>query len=393
MPLKWISHRRKELALVFCSLIFAIGIVELFLRFSGLSYPVFHRLEQPRGWAPTPNVAGTWITEGRSFVSINGEGFRDRDHAIEKPADTFRIAVLGDSMSEAFAVELERTYWSVLGQALRSCAQYANKNVEVLNFSVSGYGTAQQLITLRQNALKYEPDIVLLGFFAANDVWNNHKPLDGHEDRVYFQLRDGKLRLDDTNVQSTRFKLKAWRRNFGNALVNASYTLQLAREFYYRTKSAKKAARQNEDHVFDIRDAGYKIFSPPTAEEWRQAWAVTENLIHAIKTESESRNAHFWLVNLTAPAQVYPDERVRKSFADALDVADLDYPERRLGQLADAGKMFATNLVPALRDFADSSGRYLHGFENTRLGTGHWNENGHRAAGIALAKALCNHRF
>ena len=32
---------------------------------------------------------------------------------------------------------------------------------------------------------------------------------------------------------------------------------------------------------------------------------------------------------------------------------------------------------------------YLHGFANTKLGTGHWNVEGNRLAGLLIAQAVC----
>ena len=36
----------------------------------------------------------------KAYVRINDDGLRDRAHTKEKPANTFRIAVLGDSYAE-----------------------------------------------------------------------------------------------------------------------------------------------------------------------------------------------------------------------------------------------------------------------------------------------------
>jgi hypothetical protein len=38
---------------------------------------------------------------------------------------------------------------------------------------------------------------------------------------------------------------------------------------------------------------------------------------------------------------------------------------------------------------ADAERKYLHGFSNTILGFGHWNENGHELAGKLMAQQLC----
>jgi hypothetical protein len=42
-----------------------------------------------------------------------------------------------------------------------------------------------------------------------------------------------------------------------------------------------------------------------------------------------------------------------------------------------------------LQAIAERERIFLHGFENTRLGSGHWNENGHRLAAELVAADLC----
>lgn len=46
-------------------------------------------------------------------------------------------------------------------------------------------------------------------------------------------------------------------------------------------------------------------------------------------------------------------------------------------------------LPPILRAWAEANDAQLHGFENTALGTGHWNERGHEIASRELARWLC----
>jgi len=43
---------------------------------------------------------------------------------------------------------------------------------------VSSYGTAQELLNYRYYGSKYSPDMVMLAFFAGNDVRNNSKALE-----------------------------------------------------------------------------------------------------------------------------------------------------------------------------------------------------------------------
>ena len=385
------SVGRKEIAVVVVSVALCAGVAEIALRAMGIAYPIFHKLESYRGWAPQPGANGVWVTEGKAHISINAEGFRDRDHAIEKPNGTLRIAILGDSMSEAFAVPVEATFWSVMARELDQCDALAGRAVEALNFSVSGYGTAQALLTLRRNTLKYAPDIVLAPVFTGNDIVNNDRVLDGHKDRVFFTQANGALVLDDSNTRTTRFWFKAAWRNIRNTLTNGSRVLQLFREFYYRTKTAWKSRKQSTDGgVFDPNGREYQVFKKPETEAWRRAWTTTEALLRAMRDESRPAGAAFWMATLTAPAQVYPDDKVRTAFKAALKVKSLDYPDRRIAAFARREKIPLVALLDPLRTRADATGEYLHGFPNTRMGTGHWNEIGHRAAGEVLARAVCS---
>ena len=56
---------------------------------------------------------------------------------------------------------------------------------------MSNYGTAQELLTLRQCVWRYDPDLVLLAFFTGNDVWDNSRALKNDPEVPYFSLEDG----------------------------------------------------------------------------------------------------------------------------------------------------------------------------------------------------------
>ncbi len=377
---------KREWALIFSSIIFAGIVVEIGLRAAGVAYPVFHRLETLRGWSPQPGISGKWMTEGEAIIVNNDEGFRDKSHPVEKPAGTLRIAIIGDSMSEAMAVPQEKTFPSILQDNLGNCLGAA---VEVLNFSVSGHGTAQQRLTFQHNVMKYTPDFVLLAFFTGNDVWNNERALDGHEDRVYFILDNGTLKLDDSNTKSNRFKSKMLWRNSFNTIINASRLFQLVREFSSRAKGLLRGKKASRKVIFDPTSRDYDIFKVPSTPAWRRAWATTEALLLALRDDVSSAGAEFWITNLVAPVQVYPDINVRQEFAHALGVENLDYPDHRIAKFAKRHMIPAVTLLAPLRAYADTYKEFLHGFKNTRMGTGHWNETGHRVAGEQLGNALC----
>src|SRR5437773_186695 len=135
------------------------GIVaEIVLRVAGYSYPEFYSLDQSRGYALRPRAEGWYRKEGEAYVRINSDGLRDQEHTTTKPEGIFRIAVVGDSYCEAFPVSLEEAFWSVMEKKLEECGAFPARKIEVINFGVSGYGTAQELLTVREKVEKYSPD-------------------------------------------------------------------------------------------------------------------------------------------------------------------------------------------------------------------------------------------
>ena len=99
-------------------------------------------------------------------ITINSDGFRDKEYPIEKPDKTFRIITLGDSFMFGLGVELEDSYPKQLEAML-------NKNspikYEVLNFGVPGYNTKQEVEMLNEKGLKYSHDAVIIGYLG-NDI-------------------------------------------------------------------------------------------------------------------------------------------------------------------------------------------------------------------------------
>src|SRR5687768_4341292 len=126
----------------------ALAAGELALRAAGFSYPNFWLPDELTGSRLRPGMEAWNRNEGEAYVKINSRGLRDREHAEAKPQGVYRIAVLGDSYAEALQVPLEDTFWWLLPKRLESCGFRPGERIEVINFGVSGYGTAQQLLTL-----------------------------------------------------------------------------------------------------------------------------------------------------------------------------------------------------------------------------------------------------
>ena len=112
-----------------------------------------------------------WHTsiDGQWHFKINNKGFRDsEDYYYEKPSKVIRVLVLGDSHTTGYEVRQEFSYPELIESSLKSYAIEA----QALNTGISGFGTAEQLVFLENEGIKYEPDFVVVGFYG-NDFENN----------------------------------------------------------------------------------------------------------------------------------------------------------------------------------------------------------------------------
>lgn len=118
------------------------------------------------------------MTFGHRRLRTNAEGHRDdREYDIPKPEGVVRIVGIGDSGMFGWGVEQGEDY-------MRRLEAHLNRNTahrfEVINLAVPGYNTQQELDMLRDRGLKYEPDIVILGWcdndfdapFLLDKPWN-----------------------------------------------------------------------------------------------------------------------------------------------------------------------------------------------------------------------------
>ncbi len=111
------------------------------------------------------SVDGEW-----RFIT-NSQGFRNYvDFEYVKPENTVRILSLGDSHTQGYEVRQEHTFSAVLANYLTRHGMAS----EVINTGVSGFGTAEQLVLLENEGVRYQPDFVVLGFYA-NDFEDNIK--------------------------------------------------------------------------------------------------------------------------------------------------------------------------------------------------------------------------
>lgn len=365
----------------------AVAAAEGLLALAGFSQPQFYTWDAQLGAALRPGARGWWTKEGRAYVTINSAGLRDHEHGTAREPGIFRVAVLGDSYAEALQVPLEKTFWAEMERSLASCAALGGRRVEAINFGVSGYGTAQELLMLRHRVWSYAPDAVLLAVTTGNDVSNNLRELEGDPYRPYFVFRGGTLTEDDSFKRLAPFSSRPRQLAVGvlNWLGDRSRLVQLLRSAKERLQAshARRPARTATEPGLDEQ-----VYLPSGDLRWQEAWKVTEGILGLLSAEVRGHGAVLLVTTLSNGIQVHPDRAAREAVRRRLGIDDLFGPERRFRGIGRRLQIPVLSLAPQLAAQAEREGIFLHGFGPDR-GSGHWNELGHRHAGERVAAAFC----
>jgi lysophospholipase L1-like esterase len=103
---------------------------------------------------------------------------------LDKPENVFRIVVLGDSVTNSHfpGWRLQEYYPAVLQDLLNS--RQSRQTYEVINAGVPGYNTQQEAEYLQNKWKDYNPEMVILGYCAANDRAVRRKIIQ-HKEGVY----------------------------------------------------------------------------------------------------------------------------------------------------------------------------------------------------------------
>lgn len=141
-------------------------------------------------WVYDEDLVWRYTPDYRTRTSVfNDEGFRDRDHDVANVDNATRIAFIGDSYTAATQINRSYIFTSRLDEMLNEGSQ---ETFELFNFGVDAYGTDQEYLILKKEALKYRPDVVILTV-APNDI------REAYAKGLLYIDELGELRRDETN--------------------------------------------------------------------------------------------------------------------------------------------------------------------------------------------------
>jgi hypothetical protein len=273
------------------ALCISAGIGWLFLEFAlralAMDEPRVWEPDPVLGWRHAPGAQCQWRQEGKAFVRINSLGFRDRERTRAKPPGTFRIAVLGDSMTEAVQVDLEQTFTYRLEETLRA----AGRTVEVLNFGMNGYSTAQELLLLPEVEL-YDPDLIVLAVFLDNDVAGCHPRLSGSVSSPYAEAVGEALRFDYSQAEQSYHD---YHREPVFTIRKYSGLYRFVRAAPWKNAGASGGSGQSTG--IPLR---YRLYQESPPADWDEAWARFEMVLSEFSNAMRKRNTPWVLLSVPA---------------------------------------------------------------------------------------------
>ncbi len=370
-----------------------------------------HEPDKNIGWKGMPGKEKKYV-KGRivSYVKMNSYGFRDRERTYEKEKGAFRIIVLGDSFTESLEVPLEQTFPYILEERLNW--GNSSKKFEVVNLGMSGFGTAQEYLTLKHYGLKYQPDFVILAFFIGNDVRNNSliltTEIEGRaENTPFFVLKNGRL-------EEVPFKIKLshpgkdeeqTRRGASRGLLVPDTLKKLFPNIFYTFSDWinktpwlgnllwNLGIKESKPGLLDKSKQNrvptdYYIYAEENSPEWQNAWEVTKGLILKLYKELEVNKIGFMVVIIPNEFEFRTDRwnNVLNELPEIKDLKfDLKKPEHILVRFLEANNIDYLLLRPEFEKYTRESGKRLHFSYKYEQ---HWNIEGHALVAQLIYRKL-----
>ncbi len=172
------SRRRVLTAVVAClGLVLALAAGELALRIVALFSAKVRYLSTAQG-GPAPGRPTTLaaylasrpehLVPHREWFNhwTNALGFNDEEFVVPKPLGRFRIMAVGDSFTYG-SVPYPESVMTLLESSLRTACP--GRDLDLLNLGIGATGVRDYRTIVELASATYEPDLVLINFYAGND--------------------------------------------------------------------------------------------------------------------------------------------------------------------------------------------------------------------------------
>jgi hypothetical protein len=236
--MKATRHFARTLIVIAALLVFTLAYAELFVRIFD-PQPMMPRYVTGTSWGVRGNIPDAQYRHNTPEVDvemrINGQGMRaDRDYPVVKQPGLCRVALFGDSFFMGYELDYDDTYAVQLEKMLRQ----HDLNAEVLNFAVSGFGTAEMVRTYESFGRQFQPDLVIF-------QWHSTDPDDNVRSNLY-RLHDNHLLATGASyLPSVKLQNALMRSSIYTFVADNSHLYSVIREqTAVRVKSLLEKVRQ-----------------------------------------------------------------------------------------------------------------------------------------------------
>jgi len=324
--------------------------------------------------------------EFSAHYTTNSLGYRGPEFTIAKPANTYRILMLGDSITFGWGVEDDQTFSHLLPGLLNH--QHQGKNLEVINAGFhDGYAVDNYYVYLKNQGLQLKPDLVILNLFPWNDisdlkemVWQQTDER-GLPDKVISTeriVRGGYHTEVVTSNWKFRFPIL---RNSHLAILAMD---NLERKSPNLVDKIKKLLSVRIPDDIPQREVEPCIYQLDCSDRMTTLWQKLDLVLLGINDLLLDNNVSLIINLLPAHIQILPlveDLAAAPNTIDATESAALN-PQQQFKQLFDQHQI---NYLDPILSFLDAHPReYFYSID------GHPTEKGHQRLAKALADYLKN---
>jgi hypothetical protein len=258
-------------------------------------------------------------------------------------------------------------------------------NVEVVNAGVAGWGTGIEGLYLDNEGYRFEPDLVLVGFFIGNDLHDNYYKLQLASDSMkvavkpYFGLgKDGLIVQRDPPpppppstglLPALRACCRLWNvietgvlNRFGDGQANTPLW-------------AAAPMDAPERALYDAEPSG----------DFKDGWEITGQLFGRLKARTDALGVPLAVFVIPDSPQL-SEEQWRDLMGDrrvSRGRADIAAPNKQLGAIAERYGLPLLDLLPVLERESGSDPRRFY-FQTDQ----HWNRDAHALAARELERFL-----
>ena len=358
--------------LSFGSVVFAVLLAEIFIRIfvpQDLIVPMPALADKELIYRLPANtksyLKGTAV---RWFhLETNSLGLRDSEHDFKKKPGTYRVLLLGDSMSMAEGVELEETYIKQFDKLANRFSR--DEDIETINMAIRGYGNDQEVVLFERIGQKFHPDLVILAFYEGNDFADNRRggifKLDGkkliktiptleNSPKLWYYAKQIKIQ----NFPGYRF------------FIGHSHLLNMARNYAgaYLTKKSRSKSKKPKENKDDNKNKNLVVSS--------KDWNLTTKILDRWVADTLQIDSIPLLLFIPTFANVI--EKDSEMLQSNLSI------NRKLGEFAKSRNVHWINLFDTFSRILEPEGLYLE--------DGHLSPAGHRKVADEILRYLVKNK-